>query len=210
MRIFNSDGSEPTMCGNGIRCLVSFARRLGWEEAACSVETGAGILACRIEGSLIGAQLGLPRFVLQEGFCSIEKIAYPIAVLDTGVPHGVIFVEDLEEIDLELEGRLIRTHPRFAPEGVNVNFAQILPDRAVAVRTYERGVEGETAACGTGAAAVGWMACLRLSMDQPIKIISREGKEILEVRCSTTSGVELWGDATHVFDGCIEIERYPE
>ena len=208
MRIFNSDGGEPAMCGNGIRCLVSFTRRLGWENPVCCVETGAGILECRIQDPLIGVQLGKPRLFAGEGFFELEGIANPLAAVETGVPHSVVFVDDLDQVDLLTIGRSIRFHPRFAPEGVNVNFAQILPDHSVAMRTYERGIEGETRACGTGAAAVGWIVAQHFSIDKPIKIYNKERKAILEVRCSSPSGIELWGEATHVFDGHVELERF--
>ncbi|MBS0653487.1 MAG: diaminopimelate epimerase, partial [Verrucomicrobia bacterium] len=127
-------------------------------------------------------------------------------VVDTGVPHGVVFVEDLNEHDFVDVARPIRFHPQFSPEGINVNFAQMLPDGSVAVRTYERGVEEETLSCGTGAAAVGWLAAQQFSLIQPIKIRNKERTHILEVLSSETKGIELWGQAVHVFEGYFHTD----
>lgn len=203
MRIFNSDGSEPAMCGNGIRCLIAFIQELGWESSACTIETGAGVLQCRIENGAIGIQLGHPRVLFKECSLEIEGSRFTIDVIDTGVPHGVIFVEDLNALHFADVARPIRFHPQFSPEGINVNFAQMFPDGSVAVRTYERGVEEETLSCGTGAAAVGWMAAQKFSSSQPIKIRNKERTHILEVRQSQLTGIELWGQAVHVFEGCF-------
>ncbi len=208
MRIFNSDGSEPKMCGNGIRCLIAFIRKLGWENSTCMVETGGGVLQCHIKNSAIGIYLGYPRTLFKEHFLEAGGNCFTIDVIDTGVPHGVVFVEDLNAVHFVNVARPIRFHPQFSPEGINVNFAQVLPDRSVAVRTYERGVEEETLSCGTGAAAVGWLAAQRLSSSQPIQIRNKEKTSILEVRSSETAGVELWGEAVHVFEGSFQSDGF--
>jgi diaminopimelate epimerase len=206
MRIFNADGSEPPMCGNGIRCLVSFITELGWDRPECAIETGAGVLQCRVENGLIGACLGFPRFLFKEQLIDVEGKSWKLDVVDTGVPHGVIFVEDFESFDLIRTARSIRFHPQFSPGGINVNFVQILPEGTLAVRTYERGVEDETLSCGTGAAAVGWLAAHRFSWVHPISICNQEQKPILEIRHSESTGVELWGPANRVFEGYIEVK----
>ncbi len=208
MRIFNSDGSEPAMCGNGIRCLVAFIQKLTRESSTCAIETGAGVLQCRIKNSAIGIYLGHPRVLFKEHFLEVGGNSFSIDVVDTGVPHGVVFVKDLHAVHFADVARSIRFHPQFSPEGINVNFAQLLPDKSVAVRTYERGAERETLSCGTGAAAVGWLATQKSASSQPIHIRSKEGTLILEVRSCEATGIELWGEAVCVFEGFIQTDRF--
>lgn len=151
LRIFNADGSEAEMCGNGARCaaLYSAQRR----RAQMAFETLAGIIRAEVKDDMVKVQMTDP-------FDS--KLNFPIEVcgrrirahyINTGVPHAVIFVEDAACIDVAAIGRAVRRHPFFAPKGTNVNFVQVVADNKIIIRTYERGVEAETLACGTGTAA---------------------------------------------------------
>jgi len=150
MRIFNPDGSEAQMCGNGARSTALYVK-----SRKVKIETKAGIIASKINGENIGIKLTDPKQI---------KLNLPIKVkvnnrtlrvnfINTGVPHAVIFVADLDKIDVAGLGRQIRFHKRFAPEGTNVDFVEVTDKNHIKIRTYERGVEGETLACGTGAVA---------------------------------------------------------
>ncbi len=156
MRVFNADGSEAEMCGNGLRCAVLYANKgkkdikvevIAWVYEA--VITGKDSVRVRMEG---------PKDLRPNIPVIINNRKVRVNYLDTGVPHAVIFVQGLEEIDVESIGRSVRHHKRFKPRGTNVDFVEVIDDKNIDVRTYERGVEGETLACGTGAVASAIMA----------------------------------------------------
>ncbi len=191
MRIFNADGSEPAMCGNGIRCMVDFILTLEQVQNTLSIETLAGVFTCtRAEGK-VAVNLGAPKILHW-------PIALPqgkVFVIDTGVPHAVVLVDDIEKTDVDKEGRILRFHEAFAPQGVNVNFASITSDK-ITVRTYERGVEGETLSCGTGCAAVAFVAKEFLKMKDPLSVSS--------MQFSFAYGhIHMLGPVYRVFDGMI-------
>lgn len=190
MRIFNADGSEAAMCGNGIRCLFDFAHALGYVKEKALIETGAGSFPCYFIGERISVLLPKPSYCSETG------------VVNSGVPHKVVFVPDLHSFDVEKEGREIRSDVRFLPHGVNATFAQLF-DSDVKIRTYERGVERETLACGTGAVAAAFMAMKKFSRANPVQIItsSNERLEVFQVN----DGMELIGPAREVFKGKIQI-----
>ncbi len=196
MQIFNADGSQPAMCGNGIRCLIDYIhKRIGPENLR--IETPAGILSGRMINGEIAVNLGRPKV-----------LHWPLEgtfVVDTGVPHAVLCVEDLENIDVQTSGRQIRHNPVFVPHGVNVNFMKINADK-VAVRTYERGVEGETLACGTGAAAAAYVAFKEFKLPSPISIQTR-GQEQLRFLITQDDEIEMLGSATEVFEGVITVSE---
>ncbi|MBS0605738.1 MAG: diaminopimelate epimerase [Parachlamydiales bacterium] len=208
MRIFNSDGSEPAMCGNGIRCLAAFIKELGWENSICTIETKAGLLQCRYANDRIGIHLGSPKVLFANLTIAIDGKPIKIDVVDTGVPHGVVFVEDLHSLPFADTARPIRFDPQFSPGGINVNFAKLLSDGSAAVRTYERGVEEETLSCGTGAAAVGYLVARKKSTSGPVQIRNKEGTHILDVLSTEPDGVELWGEAVRVFEGSIQTTGF--
>ncbi|MBY0529943.1 MAG: diaminopimelate epimerase [Rhabdochlamydiaceae bacterium] len=209
MRIFNADGSEPAMCGNGIRCLVHFIRQLGIPDESLAIETASGVLSCRWENGKIAVRLGVPQILHRDLSLEVEGWHLTVHLVDTGVPHCILFVPDVSLAPMEMLAPVLRSHPRFGPHGANVNFASLEPCGSIALRTFERGVEGETLACGTGAAAVGWMACLLHELQETIPISTRltppgASAELL-VRCSQERGVELIGPAVLVFQGNILI-----
>jgi len=208
MRIFNADGSEPSMCGNGIRCLASYIfKRDGRSEVA--IETAHAVLNCRQYEGGVAVNLGLP---------TILSWKTPIAnqdlyVVHTGVPHAVVFVDELDEVDVNERGRQIRLSPHFSPEGVNVNFVSVSKDGRVSIRTYERGVEAETLACGTGAAAAAFVVMKVKNLESPISIQTRASfdkisyHEQLRFRFSKNDRpeIEMIGCAQEVFNGVIQI-----
>ncbi len=203
MRIFNADGKEAKMCGNGLRCLVDFISILENTERIYHIEVEK-VYRCQKRGDRIWVEFNTPQMLGENLYLSEElPSAYHI---DSGVPHAIIEVPDLEEILVNALGRKIRFNPLFGQEGANVNFIQVLPDNRVCIRTYERGVEGETLACGTGATAVAFLAHERYQFQNPIQIQVRSG-DILEFHIHTDKEkgktVEMLGPAIQVFQGII-------
>lgn len=168
MCIFNADGSEPTMCGNGLRCLFSFVQSLGETRPSLQIETKAGIFFCQKKDDAVAVNLGVPKVL----YWPIDLSEGKLFVLNTGVPHAVLFVDPIEKIAVEDVGRKIRFHPQFAPDGVNVNFVSMTSFDSLKVRTYERGVEKETLSCGTGSAAAAYVASQILGLPSPVLVSS--------------------------------------
>ena len=212
MRIFNSDGKEASMCGNGLSCLIHYVRSLGWKEDTFFIETLHGIIPCEVQEDKVFLSLG-PAEVLHWDYaldCGGKGLT--ACVVKMGVPHAVIFMDNIEDIPVEEWGTEIRHHPSFAPHGVNVNFAQRCSDGTIKMRTYERGVEGETMACGTGAAAVAAVAEKKWGCKSPIRLVA-SSSECLEVCISQAeSGAKqmaLTSPATFVFEGRIWLDMAP-
>lgn len=169
MRLFQPDCSEAEMCGNGIRCLVKYAMDAGYiSPGTALVETMAGILPVEVKGRgnnvLVKVNMGKPLFdskdipMKGEGEFIDETLEdMQVSLVNTGVPHAVIFVDDLESIDIDRLAPPIRYNSLF-PNGTNVNFVNVTPDGILNMRTYERGIEGETLSCGTGSVAAAVIA----------------------------------------------------
>lgn len=146
MRIFNSDGTEAESCGNGLRCFLRFLADLGFPEKRYSIAIGERTVFGEFEGKSISIDMGVPKDLRLH----LETEMGQVHFVDTGVPHVITF----DQVDLKIVGPLLRHHPLFQPRGANVDFVSFGEDGSLFVRTYERGVEGETLACGTGAVAV--------------------------------------------------------
>ncbi len=187
MRIFNSDGHEASMCGNGLRCLALF---LGMNEML--IESAAGLHKCSKKKEGITTSFGIPKLI--HSYAEMQ-------IWNTGVPHAVLFVEDLSSIDISSHGRKIRYDERFAPEGVNATFVQATSE-ALYIRTYERGVEGETLACGTGAVAAA-AAYMHKGHTLPIRVIP-PSTHVFEITQESEELI-LTGPAQEVFKGEINI-----
>ena len=155
MRYYNADGGEVEMCGNGARCFARYAARLGdGSLEAVSFQTMAGIIHAHLDGELVRLEMSRPTGGADLGALAFDDGKLPHAYfLNTGVPHVVVPVADVETVDVHPVGRLIRHHDRFAPRGTNANFIERVSPTEINLRTYERGVEDETLACGTGATA---------------------------------------------------------
>lgn len=206
MRYFNSDGSEAAMCGNGGRCMALFADHMGIRGDSKRFIGVDGEHLSRIltrEGDSAVIELGLQNV---DGFEFGDKSFF----LNTGVPHYVEFVDGVADVDVAALGREIRNEERFnAGGGTNVNFVEIVGDGAITVRTYERGVEGETLACGTGATAAAIATHLYKQGDRNAFTVSVPGG-VLEVRFATDDHqhfreVVLTGPARRVFGGEISL-----
>ena len=152
-RIFNADGSEAEMCGNGARCAALFAHQQGIAKTPMRFKTLAGIIGARIDGEDVAIEMTEP-FGLETDIAIDVLDKHLIAhFINTGVPHAIIFTDALDNEPVADLGPAIRFHSRFLPAGTNADFVQVLDHNRIRVRTYERGVEDETLACGTGAAA---------------------------------------------------------
>ncbi|MDV0441964.1 diaminopimelate epimerase [Methanorbis furvi] len=169
MRLFQPDASEAEMCGNGIRCLAKYAFDENYAKTkSFSVETLAGVLTVRAgydcEGCFSATiDMGVPKYdaasipAAGPGDVAADIDGMKVYAVNTGVPHAVIFVDDVEAVDLEVVAPKIRHHALF-PKGTNVNFVQVIGSSSITIRTFERGVEGETLSCGTGSTASALLA----------------------------------------------------
>lgn len=209
-RFHNADGSVAEMCGNGGRCAARFAAKRRIAGNRMSFRTGAGIVRAEVSGRRVKLQMTAPRGLALDRTLTLggRKIRY--SFLDTGVPHAVLFVPDLEAIDLLETGRGIRTHRAFSPRGTNVDFA-FVQDGEAWIRTYERGVEGETLACGTGAVACGILSAAHRLAEPPVVVHTRGGDPLTIHFDATRKGfgdVFLEGDTSWSCDGVITAEGY--
>jgi len=176
MRIFNADGSEPSTCGNGLRCVALYASRKGIGGRRLTVQTKAGITQARIErGGRVSVDLVAPRLLRHLGGLRLGAwVTAHADLIDAGVPHLVCWVDTVRAVRVDGVGRRLRRHRRFAPHGANVDFIQLMQGRSqrlvIAMRTYERGVEAETQACGTGAVASAASAVHAVLMSRPAAI----------------------------------------
>ncbi len=194
MAFFNADGSICEMCGNGLRCFVHFLRDdLGIVQPQYRIEVYGKVLTVKVEGEKILTFLPPARLLSW----AVKVDPYTVYVVNTGIPHAVVFLT--EEVDVKKEGGRLCHHPLFQPDGVNVNFVTE-QNGQFHYRTYERGVEGETLACGTGAAAVAFVANRLQYCDKEVDMITRS-KQVLTIRLRDE--IEIAGPSIKVFDGTL-------
>lgn len=208
MRYYNADGGEAEMCGNGARCFARYASRITGRDGALSFETPAGVISAKCEGDNVRLAMSEPRGLALDQELPIPGGTLIAHSLNTGVPHAVVFVENLEATDVRRLGAALRYHPHFSPKGTNANFVQITGPSAVAIRTYERGVEDETLACGTGVVATALILHEKHGAVSPISVRVRGGDTLFvsfEKEGATYRNVSLTGPADFVFDGQIGI-----
>ena len=205
---YNSDGSVGEMCGNGARCFARFVGRRTGRDKDFTFETGAGIIAARFQGERVTVSLTQPRDLHLNEAVPLTTGRETIHSLNTGVPHAVLFVPDADRAMVNQLGPEIRRHPHFGPKGTNVNFVQLLGPGHIRVRTFERGVEGETLACGTGVTAAALVSSRVHQFHSPVKV-QVQGGDQLEVSFAEKNGgfadVKLSGPAEFVFEGRIEV-----
>jgi diaminopimelate epimerase len=210
MRYYNADGGEAEMCGNGARCFARFAARLmPARPDAVSFETQAGVITAALEGDLVSLDMGRPTDHRAPKNYTIEGADHVIHFMNTGVPHAVEFVDDLEAVDVVSLGRTIRRHEAFTPKGTNANFAKVLEPGKLLLRTYERGVEGETLACGTGVCAAALLHAAADGVSSPVFVTVRGGDtmrvDFAREADGSFAGARLTGPADFVFDGVISL-----
>jgi len=209
MRYYNSDGGEAEMCGNGARCFARFAQRLSSKTGDLRFETQAGVITGRFFGENVQVQMSPPHSLRLNESLSIGAEKLTVHSINTGVPHAVVIVEDLEKCDVRGLGATLRWHEHFAPKGTNVNFVSIAATGgAISIRTYERGVEDETLACGTGMVASAIIAHELTGAPVPVSVKVRGGDTLevaFEKRGAEYDNVLLTGPADFVFDGQVEL-----
>jgi diaminopimelate epimerase len=210
-RFFNADGSEAEMCGNGARCAARFAVENTIAGPDLSFETLAGVIQAQVTGSQVRVRL-TPPGELETGIrLVIEGSEVVLHSLNTGVPHAVLFVDDCENTPVETLGRAIRYHERFAPQGTNVNFVSCGQDNILHIRTYERGVEGETFACGTGSVAAALVAAALGKVSLPVVLQTRSGEQLrvdADSACPPFGQVFLEGGTRKVCEGMLCAEAW--
>ncbi len=205
-RFFNSDGSEPGMCGNGGRCAARFAFMRRIAKRRMSFETLSGIIDAEVDGENVKIRLTAPHSLVMDECIVVGRKKIIVDSINTGVPHTVCFVDNLEGIDVFATGRAIRMHKHYRPAGTNANFVSVSDPHTIHVRTYERGVEDETLACGTGSVASALIASRRGWVESPVDVHVRSGEVLKIYFKKTKSGfkdVYLEGKVTIVYRGYL-------
>lgn len=215
---YNADGGEVNMCGNGSRCAARFTYLNQIAPANQRFETPAGIIHAKVFGQdkdRVKIQLTNPTDFKLHLNVQIDQNNLEGHFVNTGVPHVVYFMDDLEKIDLVGLGRSTRTHSLFAPNGTNANFVKIIDRHHLQIRTYERGVEDETLACGTGSVAAAVIAAMLGKTDSPISVQTQSGISLGVTFCRGRSpskeneqfnDVMLEGDARIIYKGTLSEE----
>jgi len=202
----NSDGSIAEMCGNGSRAVAFFAQQEGIARSPMRFEIGGRVYAARVEGQSVTTQFvppSAPRFELG---VAEEAFLQEGGFIDTGVPHYVLFTEDVKALDVVGLGRKYRYHPTFSPRGANVDFVQVVTPHLLRMRTYERGVEDETLACGTGAVASSLIAHARRGCTSPVTVEVPGGELVVSFN-ETYTELSLSGTVDPVYEGYIDFEQ---
>lgn len=204
---YNSDGSTAEMCGNGSRCAVRYCYLNGITGKKVQFETLAGIIEAEItEDTRVKVKLTNPIDYKPELDIKLSDTTFQAGFVNTGVPHVVIETDNIDNLDITKYGREIRFHENFSPKGTNVNFCKVLKDNLVKIRTYERGVEGETLACGTGSAAVAYILNKKNKVKTPVNLITSGGMELI----IHVMGDDLYleGEARVIYKGELTEEAY--
>ena len=207
MVFFNPDGTEADLCGNGARCVAAFAREIGAaKSSSMTFETRAGLVDAEVqENGQVKVWMPEPknrRYDLHVGDTHGDFIV-------TGVPHFVVACESVSTVDVETKGRELRLAEAFAPNGTNVDFVQYIPPNKAILRTYERGVEAESGACGTGAIATAVVGVEAKGMSLPMHIRTSQGFVLTidgDWRRAKSTGFTLTGPVKKVFEGDIDLD----
>ena len=205
---YNNDGGNAEMCGNGARCFARFVQRLTGAKNDITFATRAGIITASFQGERVTASLTPPKDLRLNQTITLRGGNITLHSVDTGVPHAVMYVADAGQAMVQSLGAEIRGHAHFAPRGTNVNFVQLGSGGAIRVRTYERGVEGETLACGTGVTAAALISAELHHFSSPVRV-QVQGGDWLEVSFERKEGqfaqVRLTGPADFAYEGRIEV-----
>ncbi len=201
-KFFNSDGSEAEMCGNGARCVARLIEELGLFKSPFYFQTKAGLIYAEVKEKRAKVKLTNPKEFKKDLLLNNHILYY----INTGVPHVVIFWENIDSAPVEKLGSKIRYHEMFKPDGTNVNFVEIIEkEKFLKIRTYERGVEGETLACGTGAAASAYVAYKLGLVGNKINVLTKGG-EILTIYIDDSKN-EIYLEGNTLFIGEIKLKK---
>ena len=208
-RFYNADGSVAEMCGNGGRCAARFAHLHGIAGRKVRFRTLAGVIAAEVEDDTVRLRMTDPHDYRPASPINLDNDTVEVFHLNTGVPHAVIFVDQLD-IPVKPLGKTVRHHPLFQPAGANANFVKIINSHQIQVRTYERGVEDETLACGTGCVASAILSGLHRGVHSPVEVLTAGG-ETLTISFDLLDGpivknVFLEGPARTIYTGSLTAE----
>ena len=210
MRFFNPDGGEVEMCGNGARCVARLAHEIGAAPASMTIETVAGQLTAEITGERVRLTMTPPKDWRLNRTLAMPEGLLAYGFVNSGVPHAVVRVENLDAVNVAAIGAVIRRHADFAPAGTNANFIAVSDAHNLRIRTYERGVEAETLACGTGMVAAALVAGRMGWVHSPVTLNCASGDQLevtYSLRGETPEQITLLGPAEHVFKGVL---TYPD
>lgn len=210
-RFFNADGSLPDMCGNGARCAARFAFMHGIADRQMAFETLAGTIEASVDDDSVKIRMTEPRDLKTGTILELEGTPTAVGSINTGVPHVVMVVDDIEAVAVVKTGRLIRYHPNFAPDGTNVNFVAVDNSGTILIRTYERGVEDETLACGTGNVAAALILAHERGLSSPVVLTTRSGGKLtvhFDEQAGRFQDVFLEGDARVIYRGDLWEEAW--
>lgn len=211
MRFLNPDGTEVEMCGNGSRCAAAFAHSIGASGTALTMETMCGLVDAQLKEN--GVCVWMPEPSERKYGMTVDLGGGQVIQGDyikTGVPHFVVQVPDISGVDIQGLGRALRLHRAFAPEGTNVDFVTMRPPNRMSMRTYERGVEAETGACGTGAVACAIVGVERFGFSLPVQIKTPSGYDLIidgDWRNKRCTGLTLTGPVKFIFQGEIDLDE---
>ena len=208
MRYYNADGGEAEMCGNGARCFARFVDRVAGAREKITFETPAGVIGARLHGDLVTLTMSDPVDMRLNMPLQIDGEDAVVHYINTGVPHVVVPVSRVDVVHVVTQGAAIRRHEKFSPAGANANFMEKRGANKIAIRTYERGVENETLACGTGVVASALIFAATENVDGPIGVLVRGGNELtvgFTKHGDHFHEVTLTGPADFVFEGTIEV-----
>ncbi|HPG30075.1 MAG TPA: diaminopimelate epimerase [bacterium] len=215
MSLFQPDGSQAEMCGNGGRCSAKYAYLNGITNKEMKFETPAGLIEAYIFDKSVSVKLTQPTGLKLNSSVKLDglNLSFDYGFINTGVPHTVIIADNPENIDVKNLGNKIRFHKDFQPAGTNVNFIKFNEDNSISIRTYERGVEDETLACGTGSTASALIASLKKGLESPVSVKTKSGL-ILKIHFDRKNLINgnfaelnlfLEGDAEKIYDGIVEV-----
>jgi diaminopimelate epimerase len=208
-RFFNADGSRAEMCGNGARCVARWAYLNRLTGPRLSFLTDAGAIQAEVLGENVRIRLTPATAPEPERELTLGETRLRYTAINTGVPHVVIQVPDVDRVEVVALGRAIRHHATFAPAGTNVNFVSRDADGGLRLRTYERGVEDETLACGTGTVATALVMAERYALASPVQLLTRSGSRLgVHFAALTTPITDLFleGDARVIYSGQLHPE----
>ena len=212
-RFFNSDGSRAEMCGNGARCAARFAYINEIAGPEMSFETDAGIVSAQVNNGLVKVKLMDFKDLKVDFTIDLEGGPVTLSSINTGVPHVIIPVDNIDDVEVVKLGREIRYHEKFAPAGTNVNYFCPVKEDKITIRTYERGVEDETLACGTGAVACALVYAYKTKTKSPISVRTKSGGWLLiyfEEKKGMFDNIYLEGDARIIYKGEMSEDAWKQ
>ena len=210
-QFYNSDGSTAEMCGNGSRCVARYAYIKSIAGKKMSFETIAGIISAEVDDDVVKVKLTDPSTVKKGEEIDVDGRTFTLDSVNTGVPHAVAFVDNLQSFAVAEWGRKIRFHEHYAPQGTNADFAAVLGPQGIQLRTYERGVEDETLACGTGMVAAVLAAARRDLVVSPVDVLVQSGETLRIYFTRKDDGfteIYLEGAVKMVYQGFLFEEAY--